>query len=145
MENLWNLFVGDLEYTVQDSDLWEIFSHFNSLVSARVLRDPVSEKSKGYGFVSFTQESDAVAALTEMDKKIFRNREIRVNWAVQKVSQKSAISYEEVSQSTPIQYSTVYIGNLPTSESLFDKLLEILKVYGYVIDLKIYKGFAFAK
>ena len=145
MENKWNLFVGDLGSSVVDSDLWNAFLQYESLVSARVVWDPQTNKSKGYGFVSFSIETDADKALVEMEKKKIKNRQIRLNWAVQRVSQKSKPSYDKTYLITPGNNSTVYIGNIPDSESIYDQLINILQEFGVVIHLKVLKGFAFAK
>lgn len=145
MESKWNLFIGDLSSSVVDSDLWDAFSNYSSLVSARVMIDAHSRKSKGYGFVSFSLEEEALKALNEMNGKKIKDREVRVNWAVQRVSQKSRANYDKIFHATPYYSSTVYIGNIPDIDSLYDTLSALLLTFGYVLDLKICDGFAFAK
>lgn len=145
MESIWNIFIGDLASTATDSDVWNAFSKYESLVSARVVMDPISNKSKGYGFVSFSLENEAERVLSEMNGARIKDRDIRVNWAVQKVSQRSLSNFNKIFHSTPSNNTTVYIGNIPGSIIIYDSLTKLLGEYGYVLDLKICNGFAFAK
>jgi RNA recognition motif-containing protein len=66
----YRIFCGDLAPEVKDEDLRKAFSHYASLVKSRVVRDPKSKKSKGYGFVSFKEGKDFIKALKEMDGKL---------------------------------------------------------------------------
>ena len=142
MESKWNLFVGDLESSVNDNDLWAAFSHYKNLVGARVLVDSESHKSKGYGFVSFASEQEAEQALKEMNKTMINGREIRVNWAVQKVSLKNS-TFDRIYNSSSEFNSTVYVGNYP--DSIIKELATMFGEFGYVLDLKVCKGFSFVK
>ena len=63
----YRIFCGDLAPEVRDEDLQKAFSHYQSLVKSRVIRDPKSKKSKGYGFVSFKEGKDFIKALKEMN------------------------------------------------------------------------------
>ncbi|KAL3520990.1 hypothetical protein ACH5RR_019139 [Cinchona calisaya] len=60
------LFCGDLGNEVNDDVL---FSRFPSFNMAKVVRDKRTGKTKGYGFVSFSNPSDLAAALKEMNTK----------------------------------------------------------------------------
>ncbi|KAJ3283493.1 hypothetical protein HDU79_009000 [Rhizoclosmatium sp. JEL0117] len=61
------LFCGDLGNEVGDELLTRTFSKYPSFVKAKIVRDKKTTKSKGYGFVSFKDPNDFVAALKEMD------------------------------------------------------------------------------
>uniref|UniRef100_A0A1A9ZC74 RRM domain-containing protein n=1 Tax=Glossina pallidipes TaxID=7398 RepID=A0A1A9ZC74_GLOPL len=50
----------------------------------RVVRDPQTLKSKGYGFVSFIKKSEAESAITAMNGQWLGSRSIRTNWATRK-------------------------------------------------------------
>ncbi|EPS60509.1 hypothetical protein M569_14292, partial [Genlisea aurea] len=77
-ENDNRLFCGDLGNEVNDDVLSKAFSKFPSFNMARVVRDKRTGKTKGYGFVSFSNAADLVAALKEMNGKYVGNRPIKL-------------------------------------------------------------------
>ncbi|XP_065854351.1 uncharacterized protein [Euphorbia lathyris] len=82
-ENDYRLFCGDLGNEVNDDVLSKAFARFPSFNMARVVRDKRTGKTKGYGFVSFSNPSDLAAALKEMNGKYVGNRPIKLrksNW-----------------------------------------------------------------
>jgi len=82
-----HVFVGDLAPEINDEALRKAFSAFGSLAEARVMWDMVSGKSRGYGFLTFQNKSDAQQAIATMNGEWLGSRAIRVNWANQKNSQ----------------------------------------------------------
>lgn len=77
------IFCGDLGNEVSDEGLARAFSHYPSLQKARVVRETKSGKSKGYGFVSFTDSADFMKAMREMNGKYVGNRPVKLrksNW-----------------------------------------------------------------
>ncbi|KAK9053774.1 hypothetical protein SSX86_024848 [Deinandra increscens subsp. villosa] len=82
-ENDYRLFCGDLGNEVNDDVLSKAFTRFPSFNMAKVVRDKRTGKTKGYGFVSFSNPSDLAAALKEMNGKYVGNRPIKLrksNW-----------------------------------------------------------------
>jgi len=73
-ENDHRLFVGDLGNEVNDDVLTKAFVKYTSFAKAKVVRDKRSNKTKGYGFVSFLDPLDFAKALREMDGKYIGNR-----------------------------------------------------------------------
>ena len=57
------LFVAGLPYDLDDAELEEIFEKFGPVVSARVAIDKETNKSKGFGFVEMTNDSDGKEAI----------------------------------------------------------------------------------
>ncbi|XP_057463142.1 uncharacterized protein LOC130753181 [Actinidia eriantha] len=68
-ENDYRLFCGDLGNEVNDDVLSKAFARFPSFNMAKVVRDKRTGKTKGYGFVSFSNPLDLAAALKEMNGK----------------------------------------------------------------------------
>ncbi|XP_010660214.1 uncharacterized protein LOC100246648 isoform X2 [Vitis vinifera] len=66
-ENDYRLFCGDLGNEVNDDVLSKAFSRFPSFNMAKVVRDKRTGKTRGYGFVSFSNPLDLAAALKEMN------------------------------------------------------------------------------
>ncbi|KAJ9682482.1 hypothetical protein PVL29_018408 [Vitis rotundifolia] len=82
-ENDYRLFCGDLGNEVNDDVLSKAFSRFPSFNMAKVVRDKRTGKTRGYGFVSFSNPLDLAAALKEMNGKYVGNRPIKLrksNW-----------------------------------------------------------------
>ncbi|GFZ05958.1 RNA-binding (RRM/RBD/RNP motifs) family protein [Actinidia rufa] len=76
-------FVVDLGNEVNDDVLSKAFARFPSFNMAKVVRDKRTGKTKGYGFVSFSNPLDLAAALKEMNGKYVGNRPIKLrksNW-----------------------------------------------------------------
>jgi len=72
------LFCGDLGNEVTDDLLANAFRSFKSFQKARVVRDKRTSKTKGFGFVSFSQPEDMITALREVQGKYIGNRPVRL-------------------------------------------------------------------
>ena len=76
-----NLYVGNLPYSVQDSDLQQSFGQFGSVNSAKVMMDRETGRSKGFGFVEMGSDAEAQAAISGMNGQPLGGRSIVVNEA----------------------------------------------------------------
>lgn len=72
------VFVGDIGNEVTDEHLTRAFSKYPSFRKAKVVRDKKSNKTKGYGFVSFKDPNDFIKAMREMNGKYIGNRPIKL-------------------------------------------------------------------
>ncbi|KAI1770702.1 RNA-binding domain-containing protein [Hypoxylon cercidicola] len=72
------LFVGNLAGETTDESLYKAFSQWRSLQKARVIRDKVTSKSKGYGFVSFSDPDEFFSAAKEMNGKYIQSHPVVV-------------------------------------------------------------------
>ncbi|XP_071724828.1 uncharacterized protein [Rutidosis leptorrhynchoides] len=77
-ENDYRLFCGDLGNEVNDDVLTKAFARFPTFNMAKVIRDKRTGKTKGYGFVSFSNPADLAAAVKEMNGKYVGNRPIKL-------------------------------------------------------------------
>ena len=74
------LFVGNLDWSVRDDQLRELFEEFGTLVKAEVVMDKFDpNKSRGFGFVEFETEEAAQAAKEAVNGKEIGGRPIRVD------------------------------------------------------------------
>jgi hypothetical protein len=77
--------VGNLAGEVTDDSLKKAFARYPSLQKARVIRDKRTEKSKGYGFVSFSDGDDYFKAAREMQGKYIGSHPILLRRAMTEV------------------------------------------------------------
>lgn len=75
------LFVGSLAYTVNDDQLKELFAAVGTVVSAQVIVDRYSNRSKGFGFVEMESDEEAKEAIKQLNGKELDGRAIVVNEA----------------------------------------------------------------
>jgi cold-inducible RNA-binding protein len=75
------LYCGNLNYNVSSSDLEQMFSEFGSVKSAEVIADRDTGRSKGFGFVEMSNDSEAQAAITGLNEKQIDGRALTVNEA----------------------------------------------------------------
>jgi RNA recognition motif-containing protein len=75
------LYVGNLSYEVTDSDLEQMFAAHGSVQSAQVIMDRDTGRSKGFGFVEMSNDSEAQAAIAALNGKETGGRTLTVNEA----------------------------------------------------------------
>jgi RNA recognition motif-containing protein len=75
------LFVGNLPFSVDDAELESAFGAHGTVVSAIVIRDQETGRSRGFGFVEMETEEMAEAAVRAMDGSEIDGRRLRVNAA----------------------------------------------------------------
>lgn len=75
------LFVGSLSWNVTDAQLQDLFSTIGQVVSAQVITDRDSGRSKGFGFVEMSSEQEAHEAIKQLNNKELDGRSINVSEA----------------------------------------------------------------
>ncbi len=75
------LYIGNLPYSTTDESLKQFFSQAGNVVSANVIMDKFSGRSRGFGFVEMSSEEEAQKAIKELNGKDFDGRELLVNEA----------------------------------------------------------------
>ena len=75
------LYVGNLSFDVQNSDLEEMFAAHGSVRSAQVIMDRDTGRSKGFGFVEMSADGEATAAISALNGRDFKGRALTVNEA----------------------------------------------------------------
>lgn len=76
-----NIYVGNLAYEVTEADLRQAFSEFGEVTSAAVIKDKVSGKSRGFGFVEMADAIEGEAAIAGLNGQNLKGRALRVNEA----------------------------------------------------------------
>jgi len=75
------LYVGNLSWSVRDDDLQQQFAAYGNVVSAKVMTDRDSGRSKGFGFVEMGSPNEAEAAIAGLHGRDFGGRDLVVNIA----------------------------------------------------------------
>src|SRR6202167_5330690 len=75
------LYVGNLSYTVDSSELEQLFAAHGQVVSAQIINDRDTGRSKGFGFVEMSNDQEAQAAITALNGQQHNGRALTVNEA----------------------------------------------------------------
>ncbi len=76
-----NIYCGNLAYAVTSEDLQTAFEAYGEVTTASVISDRQSGRSKGFGFVEMTGDSEAEAAIEALNGTDLKGRAMRVNEA----------------------------------------------------------------
>jgi RNA recognition motif-containing protein len=76
-----NIYVGNLSFEATDDDLRQAFEAYGKVESAQVIRDKVSGRSRGFGFVEMPEKAEAMAAIEGLNETELQGRNLRVNEA----------------------------------------------------------------
>ena len=87
------LYVGNLPWSIDDNALKELFSSYGDIEEAVLIKDKFSGRSKGFGFVTFTDDEAAKKAISEMHEKEVEGRALTVSEAKPMVPRDNKPSY----------------------------------------------------
>ena len=76
-----NIYVGNLDFKVNENDLENLFEEYGETSSVKIITDKYSGRSKGFGFVIMEDQDKAKRAIEELNGVNLKNREITVNEA----------------------------------------------------------------
>ncbi len=76
-----NIYVGNLSYSLSESELRDAFAAYGEVSSVKVLMDRETDRSRGFGFVEMPNQDEAEAAVAEINGKEVGGRPLRVNEA----------------------------------------------------------------
>jgi RNA recognition motif-containing protein len=75
------LYVGNLPYSITSDDLQQTFEEYGVVLSAEVLSDRETGRSRGFGFVEMANDAEADAAIEALDGNDLEGRRLTVNEA----------------------------------------------------------------
>ncbi|KAK1423820.1 hypothetical protein QVD17_19129 [Tagetes erecta] len=106
-----NLYIKNLDDTIDDESLKELFSSFGTITSCKVMRDP-NGTSKGSGFVAFSNSEEASRALFEMNGKMVASKPLYVALAQRKEDRRARLQ-AQFSQMRPIAMAPTVAPRMP--------------------------------
>ena len=74
-----NIYVGNLSWTMTDDDLMNLFTEHGTVTSAKILKDKMNGRSKGFGFVEMEDDEAAKAAIAALNEVEIQGRKLIVN------------------------------------------------------------------
>ena len=76
-----NLYIGNIPYSISESELTQLFAAFGEVTSINIVKDKMTNRSKGFGFVDMPDSAAANAAINELNGKEINGRKMIVNEA----------------------------------------------------------------
>jgi RNA recognition motif-containing protein len=76
-----NLYIGNLSWGTSEADLQQLFEAYGEVSSCKIIKDKVTNRSKGFGFVEMPNNDEANAAISALNGKDIGGRAISVNEA----------------------------------------------------------------
>ncbi len=76
-----NIYAGNLPWGLSEEDLREAFEAFGEVVSVKIIKDKFTGRSRGFGFVEMPNEEEGESAISALNGKDLKGREIVVNQA----------------------------------------------------------------
>ena len=74
-----NIYVGNLSWTMTDDDLMNLFTQYGTVSSAKILKDKMNGRSKGFGFVEMEDDEAAKTAIANLNETEVQGRKLIVN------------------------------------------------------------------
>jgi len=76
-----NIYVGNLDYGIQESELEQLFQEYGEVASVKIIKDKYTGKAKGFGFIEMPDDSEATTAIEELNGREVNGRQMKVNQA----------------------------------------------------------------
>ncbi len=75
------IYVGNLPYVINEESLKKVFEPYGTVDSAKVIKDPGTGRSKGFGFVEMASQEEADQAIEKLNDSLVEGRKIKVSIA----------------------------------------------------------------
>jgi RNA recognition motif-containing protein len=75
------LYVGNLSFSATEEELGEYFAQAGTPETVAIVKDRLSGRSRGFGFVEMSTDAEALQAIEQLDGKDFKGRPLKINEA----------------------------------------------------------------
>lgn len=83
-----NIYIGNLDYSIKEQQLQELFAQFGEVTSVKVITDKMTGRSKGFAFIEMANAEDGTRAVSELNGKPIKDRNVTVSEAKPKTDNK---------------------------------------------------------
>lgn len=87
------IYAGNLSYSTSSEDLWKTFEEFGNVESADVIMDRNTNRSKGFGFVEMSNDTEARAAISALNGKDVEGRALNISEAKPRTESRTSSRY----------------------------------------------------
>ena len=87
------IYVGNLNYATTEDQLSQAFAQYGSVVSAKIITDRYTDRSKGFGFIEMEEDDAAEAAISALNGQQLDGRELRVSEANDRKPRENRFQY----------------------------------------------------
>jgi polyadenylate-binding protein len=126
--NVGNIFVKNLHESIDNKQLYDTFSLFGNILSCKVVQDPATLLSKGYGYVHYETQEAADEAIEKLDGMLIDGKEVQVG-AFMRRNDRPGLN----------DWTNCFVKNIPT-EWDDAKLREVFEAYGEIVSAAIALG-----
>lgn len=126
-----NIFIKNLEKSVDNKVLFDTFSFFGNILSCKISYDDKGQ-SKGYGFVHFDNEDTAQAAIAGLNGKLIKSKKIYVGKFISRKERENKLG-------TPKRFTNIYVKNLTDEYDTDEKLKRLFSPHGAITSAVVTK------
>jgi RNA recognition motif-containing protein len=76
-----NIYVGNINFKCTEEELKQFFEEYGAVASAKIIKDNVTGRSKGFGFVEMLNDEEGQAAIDNLNGKTLKEKELVINVA----------------------------------------------------------------
>ncbi len=76
-----NIYVGNLSFDTSEDQLRELFEAHGAVLSAKIITDQMTGRSRGFGFVEMAEKEEGMAAISALDSAQVGGRSLKINEA----------------------------------------------------------------
>ncbi|KAI1954996.1 Protein phosphatase PP2A regulatory subunit B [Ophidiomyces ophidiicola] len=138
--NFTNVYVKNISEGTTDEEFRQLFEKFGDITSATLAHNSETGKTRGFGFVNFTNHESAAAAVDDLNDKDFKGQKLYVGRAQKKHEREEELrkQYEaaRIEKASKYQGVNLYIKNL-TDDVDDEKLRELFINYGTITSAKV--------
>lgn len=128
-----NVFIKNLDKTIDNKALYDTFSAFGNILSCKVAQDSSNGESKGYGFVHFETEEAALHAIQMVNGMLLNGKKVFVGRFVPRKDREQELGEKAK------RFTNVFVKNL-SEEYDEGKLTEMFQKYGKISSVKVMKS-----
>jgi len=90
-----NIYVGNINFKCTEEELKQFFEEYGTVSSAKVIKDYITGRSKGFGFIEMANDEEGQAAIDNLNGKTLMEKELVINVARPKTTSGGSSNYKK--------------------------------------------------